>query len=238
MKRQTYALGVAVGLLSITGFAFAPLDGFSVKRQPKEGQIVKLRVKATLEIGGSQALFSGLVQDKTTKVDSDGAYTEEEQQTEGSAKIGDLTTAVPSIAAFPMIHNADGSLRELKGNPDVSGPDAYRMASLEVLVDAGHPLNVGDSWSTEIKADSKTGVKAAKADYKILGEEKIGEFNSIKVKFALKETEGTLPASSDGTIWINKADGTMVKEEITWKNAPFPGAQGPTNATMTVTRES
>lgn len=238
MNRQLRALGFGFAILSVTGFTFARHDGFSVRRQPKEGQIVKLRFKAVLEIQSSQATLTGLVQDKTTKVNSDGSYEEEEQQTEGVAKIGDQSFPSPVIGPFPIVHNADGSLRELRGNDTVAGPDAYRMSTLELLIDSGHPLNVGDSWTADIKADPKTGVQAAKADYKILGEEKIGEFDTLKIRMTIKETQGATPASSEGTVWINKADGTIVKAEMKWTNAPFPGAPAPMNASMTETRES
>jgi hypothetical protein len=227
MKTSFRAFCLTAALLSVSALAFAAIDGLSVKRQAKEGQIVKLRLKANLEIAGTQAVYTGLVQDKITKVDADGAYTEDELQIEGQAKIGDQTVTVPDPPSHPITYNSDGSLREIKGPPETSGKEAYRMTNLEVLIDAGKPLNVGDSWSVDIKADDKTGAVAAKADYKIVAEEKIGDIDCVKVKATVKETGGVDPASSDLTYWISKADGSQVKVEGKLMNAPFPGAPAP-----------
>jgi hypothetical protein len=238
MKRKFLAIGFAVVVLSISALAFAAVDGLSVRRQPKEGQVIKLRIKATLEIAGSQATFTGLVSDTTTKVDTDGSYTESEAQTEAEAKFGDQPVQVPNTGPYSVTYNADGSLKTITGDPaTTSGPDAYRMSNLEVIIDSGKPLNVGDSWSADIKGDDKSGAVPAKADYKVLGEEKIGDVDSVKLKVTVKENQGAMPASSDGTFWLSKADGSVVKAEIKWVNAPFPGSAGPMNATMTETRE-
>jgi hypothetical protein len=236
MKSKIKAIGIASLLLSLSALALAAVDGLSVRRQPKVDQIIKLRLKANLEIGGVQATYTGLVVEKTTKVDTDGSFTYEETQSEGSAKFGDQTVPVPDIGPFPVTLNADGSLKEIKGDASTAGPEAYRMTNLEVLIDSGKPLAVGDTWSVDIKAGDKA--KAAKAEYKVIAEEKAGDIDTIKVKFTVKETEGTEPASSDGTYWISKADGSLVRSEVKWANAPFPGAPTPISATMTETREN
>jgi hypothetical protein len=237
MKTKLKALAAVVVLLSVSALTFAAVDGLSVKRQPKEGQTVKLRLKAQLEIAGNQATFTGIMQQKVTKVETDGTYTEEEQQLQGKASFGGQDVDVPDTGAHPVTYFADGSIKEIKGDDQTAGAAAYRMSNLGVIVDAGKPLNVGDTWTYDFKADSKTGAVAAKGEYKVLAEEKVGDLDTVKVKAAIKEADGTDPASSDGTYWISKLDGTLVKAEIKWLNAPFPGAPGPITATVSMVRE-
>ena len=238
MKTKFNALGAAIVLLSASALTFAAVDGLSVKRQPKEGQAIKLRLKAELEIAGQQATYTGLVQQKVTKVEADGTYTEEEQQVQGKAKFGDQEIDVPDTGAHPVVYNADGSLKEIKGDEQTAGAASYRMTNLGVIIDSGKPLAVGDTWTVEIKADSKTGAVAAKAEYKVLAEEKVGDLDTIKVKATIKESEGAEPASSEGTYWVVKTDGTLAKAEVKWLNAPFPGAPAPITATVSMVREN
>ena len=200
--------------------------------------MVKLRLSAELEIGGNKATYTGLVQQKVTKVDTDGSYTEEEQQIQGKASFGGQDIDVPDTGAHPVIYNADGRVKEIKGDEQTAGAASYRMTTLGLIIDAGKPLAVGDTWSVDLKADAKTGAEAAKADYKVLGEEKVGDLDTVKLSAKIKETGSSDPASSDGTYWIAKSDGSLVKAEVKWVNAPFPGAPGPISASVTMVREN
>jgi len=238
MKTKFRALGAAIVLLSVSALAIAAVDGLSVKRQPKEGQTVKLRMKAELEIAGQSATFTGLAEEKVTKVDTDGSYTIEERQHSGKANIGGQEIDVPDTPANVVIYHPDGSVKEIKGDDQTASGAVYRMTNLGVIIDSGKSLSVGDSWTVDIKADTKTGAEAAKAEYKVLAEEKIGDIDSVKLKVSIKESAGSEPASSDGTYWISKLDGTVTKAEVKWLNAPFPGAPAPITATVVMTREN
>ena len=71
-------------------------------------------------------------------------------------------------------------------------------------------------------------------DYKVLGEETVDGVATWKVSRTMKELEGESIATADGTVWINKADGTLVKQVDVWKNAPVPNAQAPVDGTFTL----
>ena len=226
-----------LGILAVlaTATAFAAVDGFSVARKPKEGEEIRFRMTGDVDFGGVAITLKGLVSEKVTKVEADGAYKVEQAQIELKANIGGQEQDLPSGGATTTSFAKDGNVKEITG--EQANPDAYRLANLGLMIDPGKTINVGDTWTYEVKPDAKTGAVAAKAEYKLLGEEKVGEWDTLKIKATVKETTGTEPASSDGTTWISKADGSMVKSESKMVNAPFPGAPAPITATLKMERQ-
>ncbi|MEY4881776.1 MAG: hypothetical protein RLZ87_1205, partial [Armatimonadota bacterium] len=51
------------------------------------------------------------------------------------------------------------------------------------------------------------------------------------------ETEGNEPAAIEGTVWVSKADCSIVKGTAKWMNVPMAGAPMPINGEFTLTRE-
>jgi len=85
-----------------------------------------------------------------------------------------------------------------------------------------------------VKEDKKTGVVPAKGEFKLVAEEKLGAHDALKIKATVKETSGDNPAASDGFVWIDKKDGSMLKTEVKWTNAPVPGVGFPVAATVKI----
>jgi len=236
MNNRFKALVGTVVLLSLSAMALAAIDGLSIKRQPKEGQAYKLKMTAELQFSGQDVVFTALMDTKVSKVNADGSFTEEEHQHDVKVNVGGQEMTPPDSPGQEITFNADGSLKEIKGEGDSAGPGGYRMQTLESLVEPGKPVNVGDTWTIDIKADSKTGVEAAKASYKVVAEEKVGDIETIKIQSTVKESAGSDPASIEATTWVSKADGSLVKEEAKWINAPIPGAPAPLNGTVHIVR--
>jgi hypothetical protein len=237
MKVRLYAIAATLALLPLSGFTLSRLDGLSVKRQVKEGQLRKLVIKGDFEIAGTSAQFTGHSDEKVTKVNDDGSYTVEEKEHDMKVSAAGQDIPVDDIPAISTIFNADGTVKEILGDSTVASPTAYRRANLGLIVDSGKPLNIGDTWSYDIKADPKTGAEAATATYKLVAEEKIGDIDTLKIQATVKEKDGSEPATSDGFYWLDKGDASLVKAELTWSNAPFPNAPGPISGKLTMTRD-
>ena len=236
MKVRLYAIAATLALLPLSGFTLSKLDGLTVKRQVKEGQILKLVVKGEFDVSGQTAELTGKTDEKVTKVSADdGSYTIEEQQHDLKAVVGGQDIPINDTPAISTVFNADGSIKEILGDATVASAAAYRLANLSVVVDSGKPLNVGDTWTYSIKADPKTGAEAATATYKLVAEEKVGDIDTLKVKATVKETGGSEPASSDGFYWLDKGDASIVKSELNMSNAPFPNVP-PISGKLTLTR--
>lgn len=232
MKMKLQVLGL-MAIMATT--ALAVVDGLSVARKPKEGEQIRYRMTADVDMGGMAIKAKFLVAEKVVKIESDGSYKVEQSQLEGKIDVNGTEQELPTSGATTTVYTKEGDVKEISG--DQTTPDTYRMANLGIVRDPGKTLNVGDTWTYEIKADKKTGAVAAKADYKVLAEEKVGNWETLKVQVNIKETEGTEPAGNEGTVWISKADGSTVKLDQKWTNAPFPGAPAPINATVKMDRE-
>lgn len=222
---------LAIAVLSTA--AFAAVQGLSVKRTPKEGTTQKYTMSGDIDFGGMPITIKANAEEKVTKVNADGSYVVTDSQTDGSISINGQDQDIPPETTTKTIA-ADGRLLSVEGSPDESS--AMRMGYLDSVFDAGKPLNVGDKWTVEIKENSAKHIVAGKADFEILGEEKVGGVDTIKISDKYSESGGSDAASSVATIWIDKADGSLVKSVSEWKNAPVPGAPGPINATITMTR--
>lgn len=233
IRLKKASLGLFIAAISVV--AFAVQDGVTLKRTAKVGDAIKYRLKADVEIQGMEANFTTLVTEKVSKVEANGNYVLESTQSEGKVSLSGQEMDVPG-STQTFTYKANGEVVDIKA--DSVDSSVYRTANLTAFVVAEKALKVGDEWTHEIKKDEKTGVLPAKGTYKVEAEEKVGDFETYKVKFTTKETEGgDSAASCEGIAWINKKDGTMVKSEGTWKNVPFPGAPGPINAKFVMTRE-
>ena len=209
-------------------------DGFSLKRIPKVGAAVKFSMEATFQANGASGTLKAVLLEKTTGMDKDGNFTVQQSQLEASATYDSESIDVSARTPVTMTYKPNGQVTLIAG--DLTDANAYRMENLGSLLDPGKQVNVGDVWITEIKEDKSLGTHGVHTELKLIGEEKIGEFNTIKIKGMSKEDFGDSPATDDFTIWINKEDGSLVQLESKWTNAPFPGQTAPIPATIKMTR--
>lgn len=232
MNKSFRIVTAGIAMLSVAAVAFAA-QGILIKRTPKEGDVFKYRIKAEIEIAGTNATFSGLTTEKVLKVAADGTYEIESSQSEGKAVFGGQEMEIPDQGASVTVYKPGGEVVELRGNE--TNANSYRMANLNNLFEPTSEVKPGDTWTREIKGDAKTGSVDATAKYKFVGEEKIGSKDALKIEanFAEKGGDG---AKSDYTIWLDKADFTMLKTAGKWINVPMAGAPAPLNGTVEVTR--
>lgn len=224
--------------LLATATAFAASQeaamGYALKRMPKVGDSFTYKLTVAADFGGQSVNFTGTTIEKIIKVEDNGNYHVESVEKNMKVKFADQEMEIPEQPASTSIYKANGALIEMKGEQVDS--NSYRLANMSTLIAPEKPVKVGDKWTQETKADAKTGLAAAKADYEVLGAEKVGSYDTVKLKFSYKETEGSEPSSSEGTVWINVKDGSLVKADATVKNAPLPGAPGPADMKFTIER--
>jgi hypothetical protein len=234
MRKRIYILGL-VAVLSATGFA-ALGDGFKIGLKAKAGDLRKYTLSAQIDFSGTPIEFTANTTEKVTKVETDGSYVLESGQTDAKIVMGGASQDSPNGNPVVAHYKPSGEVTKIDGDASSANANAYRMATLSMLIDPGKEQQVGDSWTFDVKANKDTGAVDAKAEYKLIGEEKVGKFDTLKIKVTIKELTGDTPASSDGFVWIDKTDGSEVKTEAKWTNAPVPGAPMPVNGTVKIER--
>lgn len=232
MKRITIALALAASVVAVA----AGLQSVTLKRTAKVGDVAKYKAKADVDFQGMSIAVTFVTTDKVTKVADNGDITTETTQAEMKIKMGDQEMDPPTDNSTPQVatSKASGEIVELKGeNVDAN---AYRMAAMSGFQYPDKALNVGDSWEVKLSKNEKLGTVAALAKYKLEKLEKVGDWDTAVITMDYKETEGSDPASATGKIWVNVKDGSLVKVDGEWKNAPFPGAPAPINAKVSIER--
>ncbi len=231
MKRS---LAIAASL-SLAIIAFAAYDGMLLTRVAKPGDLAKYKLTAELEYMGSPVTVTALMTEKVSQVATNGNITIEQATTNVSIdfdgtpiKIPDNPSAVISITSTPL-----GTIVGTKA--DFATDSLMRLWVLQALTTAGKPVQMGELWAFTLPKTANTA--EIKGSYTVEAAEKIGEYDTYRIKGSTKESDGANPASVQATYWINVKDGSVVKVVGNWTNAPIPQV-GPSKAKLTVSRQN
>ena len=222
-----------VGQTPQTPVAPTPTQGPAILRWvPKEGDELKCRTVAELTFQGSPATLTTVNSLKVIRVDPDGGYTVQTKATESKVQMlgqemqGNGLTIITDY--YPT-----GEIKEIRGDrPEETG---YRMANLNSFHAPTKAVAVGDAWTAEGKADAKTGSVGWKADYKVVGEEQIGPYGTLRIDVIARETEGAEAGKVTGSFWVAR-DGVVAKSELNWSNVATPGAPAAVSGKVTLVR--
>ncbi len=225
--------GIAMMLLA--SVALATQDGVVLKYTPKKGDVLKLMIKGSLQIMGTDVTAELHSQTTVKEVGEDGSYTVEDKTTSGKINLGGQEMDIPESPGSVVVHNADGSVKEIRG--DDIGPEAYRLAALNVWDFPKTAVKVGSKWGGEIKKNADKGTEDMKTSYEVVAEETVDGVDAIVIKSKVSETSGGTPASIEGKTWFSKADSQLIKSEMKYSNVPMAGAPEPITGNFVVVRE-
>lgn len=217
MKTKICAVLATVGLVA---FAFAALDGYTLKPTLKVGDTHRYKQTGKFDVGGQELDIEAVATEKIVSVDPSGKFSEEESTSEFKIN-GQDPPAGAGGGNTTTTYSAKGEVIEIKG--DNVDANVYRFSNLSLFILPDKAVSAGDVWTYDVKPDPKLSGVAAKATYTFVGEDKVGSTDTLKVKYSIKETSSD-GASSEGTVWIRKSDFTMVKLSGKLTNAPAPGA--------------
>jgi hypothetical protein len=175
---------------------------------------------------------TGGVNEKVVRVDEAGLITIQVTAINTTGRAGAQDIPVKESPPLTEIYKPDGTLAELRG--ENASQTSYRMETLTSVKLPTFALAKDKTWTWDIFPNLKVGIQKSTIAYKVLGEETVSGVATWKVSRAIKELEGDTPATGDGTVWINKLDGTLVKEVDLWENAPVPNAPSGVDGTFTL----
>jgi len=216
------------GLTALTVLGLGAVDSV-LKLTGKLGDIRQYKLTFDGTTTDGTVKITGDLSRKVIKVDPDGLVTLQESHTNLSFVFnGNQMAGLPSI--LDKVLKPDGTTAELRG--EGATPEGYRAAVLSTVMLPDFPLATDKTWSWDVPADPKHGSVKARADYKVLGEERLHDIDTWKIYFTVTEIGDSSVASSTSTVWISKSDASLVKSVSLVKNLPLKS--GPLSGTQTV----
>lgn len=138
---------------------------------------------------------------------------------------------VPPVTSVTKLN---GILVSRKGGDMMSG--SMRAEQMNVFIYPASAVKVGDSWFHDFPANKEHNIPVAKAKFTLQGEEMVGKYQCWKIEKVYAETEEAKGFSAMGTLWIDKADGNMVKYDGNFQNVQFAEMMPPSSGTVKLTR--
>lgn len=233
-------LSIAAGLLVAVAAYAAVQDAVPLKWTPKVGTAIKYKVKAEskglkspMGDGDMEMTFS---LNRTIKEVKEGKVSVEEVQDDlaitfnGQDVLGGQSMKITSNSIVDL----SGKVIERKSDAP-EGMDDPRMEAAFVFEYPNKELKAGESWTVTNKGDSAKKTVSNTTTYTFAGTENVDGALLTKITTVFKETEGELPMTGTGTLWLSGVDGEMVKSTYALKNVEL-GPLGPNNLNISTSR--
>lgn len=227
MKRRAF---LPIGLVALSVLAYAA-QGVVLKRTPKVGDKASYTVKGAMTVQGLDVALTGTSTEEVTKVD-DEKFTVK-SSSKMSVSVAGADQPLPD-SSQETTTKLDGTLVELLAEAKPGTPSAIRLGHLNTLFLSPKAVANDETWTLEGKRDEKLDTPAYKITYKLIGDEKIGKYDTYKITSEAAETEGAAPTKIKGTFWINKLDGNTIKSHTEMTDAVFDPQYGQMSGTMDV----
>lgn len=223
-----------VGCL-LVGAVIVAAQTVTLKRTPKVDETLKFKLRMEFGIFGDTAVYTSKLTEKITEVKPDGSYTVATTQSEYKVELfGDEgVVRDEDMPKQSITYTPDGDVVTVQG--DLVNDSVYRIANLMAVRLPKEPVKKGDKWERTVAKNVDTGVFDAKATYTYTADEKVGDIDTVLAEFEYSEVAGD-PARSQGKVWLDKRDGTVVKLETNWSSAPIPGAPTPLTGSVILER--
>ncbi|HRF59905.1 MAG TPA: hypothetical protein PLH94_08335 [Fimbriimonadaceae bacterium] len=239
VKRTLGILAAATAILVLP--ASALLQGVKIAWNPKAGSTSKFMMNVDAEgdfgQGAMKIKVSMKVANKVKSV-SDKEIVIESTMSDMKIKMGDdgQEMADPSGQGDQTTTNTYSRNGALVSTKSAAGMDNPRMEQMSSFLYPDKEIAIGGSWDRDLAKDDKKGTPSAKGSYTLVGEDKLGKWTAYKVTWTYKETSGDRPSSAEGTAWLDKETGEVIKLEAKMKDVVFQEGIPPMNANVTMTR--
>lgn len=230
MKSAVKLNQLRLGLLALALMIVVPAgaqEKVTLSHKAKEGQVARYQQKFNADIEAmGQKIKAEVTQTSkrtVTKVGADGTITYEEKDESSETKINGekLPEDEPTNDTTTVTILPNGMLVKYTSSSDTGGDKlAVRLYNSTNIIFSEKAVGTGDKWSYEYKADADLGTVTATGNFEVLGFEKIGDVETVRIRMTYSET-GSKPITSTSTQWIELASGDAVKSEFTFNNVPF-----------------
>lgn len=211
-----------------------PMVPASLHRTPKVGDHAAYAMKAIIDLGGKDDVrFTGTFDEKVKAVEGEDVTTTVDSRIQvdvmgvarqGGALSSDRKEKLDGTLVSPA--RIDSTL--LFGVP--------RIDRLRALYRPKDAVEVGASW-WHTEAKNETFKAPPFSSYgKLEGDEKVGARDTWRVSIDANEVEEASPTHVKGMVWIDKADGSLVRGQWTMNGFVYSLTTPPMNARMELVR--
>lgn len=223
-----------LGLLAFSVLAFAA-QGIDLKWTPKVGDKASYKIAGTFEIpGAGDVKISGTRVEEISKIDGD--IVTSTSSSKMSAEVMGNEIPIPDSKEMTK-SKLDGTVTEVRVDDKEPTGNGLRLAHISMLVFPGKAIAINDTWTATGEKDEKLDVPGYKIEYKLVGEEKIGDWDTYKITSKGGETEGAAPTKVDGTFWVEKSTGVVVKGVSQLTDAVFDPQYPALSGKMEINRQ-
>lgn len=220
-----------------------PVGKFKLVLKAEKGQVRKSKSAVSLKanVGGEDTAFEQSSSGKRTYTDiaTNGditfeTVTEESKMTIDGETVPDDPDDKPSVDTYTIRPN--GMLVKFKTSdtePDNTHMEE-RMYYATAPVFPDKEIGVGDKWTQEYAADTAMGLRGGKAEFEVVGVEKSGTADAVRIKMSYTES-GDKGIISKANLLIEKATGDVLVAEVNFERLPVGSATMPAIATGTLT---
>ena len=212
----------ACALMSLSA---AIAQEYTLKLNVKEGDTFKYRMSMEIDFGGQNVLATTTITNKVLKVEESGNVQMESASGEMVIKFGDQEMPQPAPPATKMTFKPNGSVAKVDG-----GDAMMQQMNAAQMVYPEKPVRVGDKWSETVKNPNGE----LKIDYELVGVEKVGDTEAVKIKVTARSANGKEGEnySADGFTWVDPKTGMAIKMETRIKGMQVEGAPMPIDGTL------
>lgn len=233
MLNRSMKLPITLTMFVLVAGASANLadDTYSLRWTPKEGDTATYLMKGDLQLNVGDATLTSKTVQKVIKVAADGSYSVQFTPQDGAVVYQGQSLPMGRKISINT-YKADGEVISVTGED--TNAASVRFANLSEFRRPQNPLKIGDTWTYDIKADSKTGVVAVHTSGKLVDAEKYNNLDALKVTLTSEEGNVANPGSIDATYLIDQKDGSLIHYDAKWTSVSFAGAATPLSGSMTM----
>jgi len=215
----------------------APTDTtYTLKRSAKAGDKIEYKLTVKASVQGIDGVLKGTAVDEVKKFE-DAAYTIAEHWTDSKIEVDGQESDGPEMD-FSLTYAPTGELKTIAGGENLD--EQYKTwfvlyDSMRSLRLPDKAVKVGDTWEAKITPVTANGNIGVDLKYALDSTETVGGIDSLKIKLVAKQTNGGT-ANSEMTLWVSKADASIVKIDGTIFQLTFPDLPVPVDAKYTLER--
>lgn len=192
---------------------------FEVK--PVQGRSIAYTLRVETDVQGLPSVYQATVIEHVRAVLEDGTFEVESHQVDATMLMGEDT--IPMRDAPSTIKHYSKNGVPIRVDNDPNPEDAMRITRLNAFVPSGTEVATGGSWTSEIEELLSRGAPAVRTTYRYIEMEKHGTLDVARIEFEAREIGVSSAASSRGVLWIDPANGAMMKLEANMSNIALAG---------------